>query len=324
MYVPPAADFPVVTNTVISSTHFNNTINDLATGLTTCLTKDGQTTPTANIKLGGFKLVNVGPSTVSGDALVFGSAGTVTTLTATTGVLTPLLQSSGAVDLVLGANSGTDWNIASTGKHWLPGADGTQNIGSAVKRIATLFASIADSGSGALVLKGAGTTAQTITGANTVFAGTITPTQTGGIVGTTTNNDVQAGSVGELITASLAVGSQINLTNNVPANIISISLTAGDWDVSGVLHFNYGATDSIGFLVGSTSSTSATHGAVDTQTQLVFPSAGQVNGNQTPHRMSVPMNRFKLSGTTTVFLVATAAFTGGYASHGMIRARRIR
>lgn len=199
----------------------------------------------------------------------------------------------------------------------------TTNTGT-VNATVKVVAPILDSNAGTLTLKGATTTAQTITGANTVFAGTITPTQTGGIVGTTTNNDVQAGSVGELITASLAVGSQINLTNNVPANIISISLTAGDWDVSGVLHFNYGATDSVGFLIGSTSSTSATHGAVDTQTQLVFPSAGQVNGNQTPHRMSVPMNRFKLSGTTTVFLVATAAFTGAYNAHGMIRARRVR
>ena len=78
-----SAGQPVVTNTIISSTAFNALTADLATGLSTCLTKDGQSTPTANIKLGGFKLTNVGAPTLSGDALVFGQAATVSTLTAT-------------------------------------------------------------------------------------------------------------------------------------------------------------------------------------------------------------------------------------------------
>ena len=74
---------PVVTNTIISSTAFNALTADLATGLSTCLTKDGQTTPTANIPLGGFKLTGVGAATLLGDALSFGNAATVSTLTAT-------------------------------------------------------------------------------------------------------------------------------------------------------------------------------------------------------------------------------------------------
>lgn len=78
-----SAGQPVVTNTIISSTAFNALTADLATGLSTCLTKDGQTTPTANIPLGGFKLTNVGAPTLSGDALSFGNAATVSTLTAT-------------------------------------------------------------------------------------------------------------------------------------------------------------------------------------------------------------------------------------------------
>lgn len=199
----------------------------------------------------------------------------------------------------------------------------TTNTGT-VNATVKVVAPILDSNAGTLTLKGATTTAQTITGANTVFAGTITPTQTGGIIGTTTNNSVQAGSVGELITASLAQGSQIGLSTGVSANITSISLTAGDWDVDGVLHFNYGATDAVTALTGSTSSTSATHGAVDTQAVRIFPSAGQVQSSQVAHRMPVPTNRFLLASTTIVFLVATATFTGAYNAHGMIRARRVR
>lgn len=40
---------PVVTGTVISSTWANNTLSDIATGLTNCVTKDGQTTATAKV-----------------------------------------------------------------------------------------------------------------------------------------------------------------------------------------------------------------------------------------------------------------------------------
>ena len=72
---------PVVIGTVISSTAFNALTADLATGLTTALTKDGQTTPTANIKLGGFKLTGIGVATTSGDALSFGQVATVSSLT---------------------------------------------------------------------------------------------------------------------------------------------------------------------------------------------------------------------------------------------------
>jgi hypothetical protein len=72
-FVVNSAGQPVVTGTVISSTAFNALTTDLATGLSTAITKDGQTTPTANIKLGGFKLTNVGAATTSGDALTFGS-----------------------------------------------------------------------------------------------------------------------------------------------------------------------------------------------------------------------------------------------------------
>ena len=66
-----AAGNPVVTGTTISSTWANNTLNDLATGLTKALCKDGQSTPTANIKLGNFKLTGLGAGTLAGDSLRF-------------------------------------------------------------------------------------------------------------------------------------------------------------------------------------------------------------------------------------------------------------
>lgn len=57
-YSPPGADFPAVANTLIQASKFNNIINDIATALSTAVTKDGQTVVTANIPFAGFALTN--------------------------------------------------------------------------------------------------------------------------------------------------------------------------------------------------------------------------------------------------------------------------
>lgn len=63
---------PVVTGTTISTTWANDLSGDLATGLSTCITKDGQTTPIANIPMGGNKITNLANGTVSTDAATYG------------------------------------------------------------------------------------------------------------------------------------------------------------------------------------------------------------------------------------------------------------
>jgi len=86
---------PVVTNTVISSTSFNQLTADLATGLSTAITKDGQTTPTANIPLGGYKVTGLGNGTAAADAVnylqlqtqVQNAIGTYLTVTGTDTIL---------------------------------------------------------------------------------------------------------------------------------------------------------------------------------------------------------------------------------------------
>ena len=98
-FVINSAGTPYVSGTVISSTAANALNADLATGLTTCLTKDGQTTPTANIPLGGFKITNLGAGTVASDAARLSqvqNSTTTTLITAAgtdtiTGTVTPTL-----------------------------------------------------------------------------------------------------------------------------------------------------------------------------------------------------------------------------------------
>lgn len=54
---------PVTTGTTISSTTHNNTLSDIATALSDSLAKDGQTTPTANLPMGGYAHTGVGDAT---------------------------------------------------------------------------------------------------------------------------------------------------------------------------------------------------------------------------------------------------------------------
>ena len=94
-----SAGQPVVTGTVITSTAFNALTADLATGLSTAITKDGQTTPTANIPMGTYKITGLGAGTVATDAvrlsqLQNGSTTTYITAAGTdtiTGTVTPAL-----------------------------------------------------------------------------------------------------------------------------------------------------------------------------------------------------------------------------------------
>lgn len=107
-----------------------------------------------------------------------------------TSVITPLIGTDTAANLILKTNGVNGWaqNVAAA-PTWYPTADGTQNLGAITNRIAGVFAGSIDSGSGTLILKGAGSTALTITGANAVFAGTIASGQiTANLTGNVTGN----------------------------------------------------------------------------------------------------------------------------------------
>jgi hypothetical protein len=89
---------PVVANTVISTTVFNALTADLATGLSTCVTKDGQTIPTANLPMGTFKLTNLGVGSAATDSATLSQVQASTTKLITvsgtdtiTGTLSPAL-----------------------------------------------------------------------------------------------------------------------------------------------------------------------------------------------------------------------------------------
>jgi hypothetical protein len=151
--------------------------------------------------------------------------------------------------------------------------------------------------------------------------GWITPTAGTNITGTNTNDSAGAGQIGELISSTVnSPGSSV--TNNTAANITSISLTAGDWDVDGQCVTIPAATTTVGQLLCSLSTTTAT----DNTTPGFFSEFSGFSQavNQTLSQQVMP-TRFSFASTTTVFLVVHNTFgTSTETAYGVIRARRVR
>lgn len=246
----------------------------------------------------------------------------------------PICHASGALGSAAFINTGT-----SGGTLGLLNAANTYSATQAFAAItATTFNGNAfTAGTGTLTL-GAGKTATisntlTFTGTDgsTVAVGaggTIGPAgyaALGQIPGTATNDNASAGKIGEYISSTVATGSAVALTTNIAANVTSISLTAGDWDVSSEVYFNSPATTSFTTVLGSISTTTATlnqtAGFWDVKGFAAF-----VPGNNSGWiSCGVPFVRLSLAGTTTVFLVSFATFTvSTAAAWGTIQARRVR
>lgn len=205
-----------------------------------------------------------------------------------------------------------------------PNADGFLIGGGTTERDLTVTGgNITLTGSGAAVITLPATTS---TLASLGLAQTFTAAQnmSAGLVGSATNDTATAGNIGEYISANVAIGSAAGLTTATPANVTSISLTAGDWDVEGNVGFiaNTGtlATLLIATINNGTSATlpTAPNDGAYAQQQIALPAAAT---------QIIPTGRFRvsLSGTTTIYLIAQATFTvSTLTAYGFIGARRAR
>lgn len=100
VYTPPGADFPAVAGTLIESAKYNNVVTDVSSALTNCITKDGQTTPTSNIPMGGFRVTGAGNASSAQD------------LTTKEQTIDALAASTGAV--MVGADDGASGSLWTT------------------------------------------------------------------------------------------------------------------------------------------------------------------------------------------------------------------
>lgn len=146
-------------------------------------------------------------------------------------------------------------------------------------------------------------------------------TPSGGIVGVSDGSDAASGIVGEIISSSIGSGSPVPLSNGANANITAISLTAGDWDVSGSIGIIPAGTTSTTGIVGGSSDVSAVFSG---ENITIFRTPPVVVGAFTTI-LPIPVMRWNLSSTTLIYLVIQADFTvstcGGF---GHISARRVR
>lgn len=153
---------------------------------------------------------------------------------------------------------------------------------------------------------------------NGIILPSITFNSTTGIIGTTTNDSAAAGSVGQIISSSVPAASAIALTTITAANITSISLSAGNWNVYGNV---------IGVFTGNSTAlqcwcslTSATVPDVSLTTLFNYASTATLSvGGPTPYI------NVKLAAPTTVYLSAFVTFsTGACGGSGNIYAIRVR
>jgi hypothetical protein len=166
-----------------------------------------------------------------------------------------------------------------------------------------------------------GTINGTTIGATTPSTGAFTTlSSTAGLTGTNTNNNAAAGIVGEYISNSNSTG--VALTSNTPINIVSISLTAGDWDVEASMNITPAATTNVTFTQAGISPVSATLQTLGSgYGSMVIPISYTGIGMTMP----IMTSRVSIATTTTIYLVISATFTTSTANgYGYLRARRVR
>lgn len=147
------------------------------------------------------------------------------------------------------------------------------------------------------------------------------PDNTLGIVGTVAANNAGAGYVGQYISSTVLFGSAVTLTSGVIANVTSISLTAGDWDVTGNVFFN-SSGQSFATCQGWINNVSVTK--PDVALTSVF-NVGSNTERVAQIGFCAPAQRINVSGTTTIYLIAQAVFSSGTNNVcGTIQARRAR
>lgn len=145
-------------------------------------------------------------------------------------------------------------------------------------------------------------------------------TRTAGISlsGTNTNDAAAAGYVGEFTSATATTGTLTTATNT---NITSISLGAGDWDITAGYFATGSSNPSVTDIWVSINTTTATN--VNTAGQS-FRIRGVTLTDPVTSGTLGPL-RASLTGSTTYYLNCSATYTGGtFAVSGILRARRVR
>jgi hypothetical protein len=143
------------------------------------------------------------------------------------------------------------------------------------------------------------------------------------IKGTVTADDAAAGMVGEYVHVKTPWTA---VTNAIYTNLTDVSLTPGDWDVSGQGRWEPASTTQYSLLMVGVGLNGATSGGVSQGLgeEGITEMSPAVSGANTI-LLPTPVIRLSLAVATTVYLVTQAVFANGtMRSGGTIRARRVR
>lgn len=140
-----------------------------------------------------------------------------------------------------------------------------------------------------------------------VKTGVLTSTGVTTIKGSATNDSASAGNVGELL--SSVVSNQSPVTTDVYYDVTSISLTAGDWDVTVLCTANANSATWSAVIIGisSTSGNSATGLTNGDSSVNAFWASSSTTPLQVP--IAVANLRVSLASTTTYYFKARVTFT---------------
>lgn len=147
----------------------------------------------------------------------------------------------------------------------------------------------------------------------------------GGIAGSATNDNATAGYVGEEISAIQSTYTNYT-TSATYQNITSITLTAGDWDLSAFFTYSSNsatitAASNAIFAISTTTASAA--GATEGRNIAYLPQAALLGTSLFSEAISP--YRVSISSTTTYYLNSQATFTLGNPQYvGGLRARRVR
>lgn len=163
----------------------------------------------------------------------------------------------------------------------------------------------------------------TVAKINSVNAGPAATAVIGQLPGSATNDSASAGNIGEYSSASLALASGLVLGSNSATTIISIPLTAGDWDVWGQAIFDTGILTVVTSMVAGINSTAAQPASISGGLSQLGLGGGLTGIADT--FITAGPQRLSLAANGTAFLMGTLTFSVSTAKvYGTIQARRAR
>ena len=144
------------------------------------------------------------------------------------------------------------------------------------------------------------------------------------VVGTTTNDSAAAGYIGQFVEAT-TTGNLNAAASAVADDLLSISLTAGDWDVTGLVLWQANGSTYSQFRAGISIYSGSNETGLDSGVTLNFYSVPSTS-NSLSITLPMPMVRMSLASTTTVYLKRYAVYSSGTprTQGGRISARRMR